>query len=147
MVRAENTANNTRRRSSAIKQREIAMTAAGGAHKIVTPVERKRRREAAFARLVAAAKANIRCPENYTPDINSTVLGELARAGRIRILISNRNYRTVEILEGPAAGKSTAGDPTRAYAWNVIDKNGTRINGKLQIPKSMAPITLEKINF
>lgn len=118
------------------------MTAAGGTHQPVTEAIKKRRLEAAFKCLVAAATAKQRCPENGTPDINSIVVGALARQGRIRVLISDKNYRTVEILEGPAAGKSTAPPPTGGYAWKVIDKTGTRINGKLQFSKSSAPITL-----
>lgn len=121
------------------------MTAAGGTHVFVSEHEKKRRVEAAFKILMAAAVAKERCPENGTGGINSLVVGSLARAGRIRVLISNRNYRTVEILEGPAAGQSTKPHPDGAYAWKVIDKNGTRINGKLQYSKSSRPVTLAKI--
>ena len=121
------------------------MTAAGGTHVLVTETERKRRLDAAFAILVAAAVAKQRCPENGTKDISSIIIGTLARAGYIRVLISDRNYRTVEIMKGPDAGASTAPAPDGAYAWKVIDKNGTRVNGKVQFPQSSRPITLAKI--
>lgn len=118
-----------------------------GSHNPLTETEKNRRLEAAFRRVVAAADVGERCPENGTQDINAKVLGDLARAGRIRILIADRNYRTVEILEGPSAGKSTKAYPRRSYPWKVIDKNGTRVNGKLQYPKSSAPITLAKVTL
>lgn len=63
-----------------------------------------------------AAIAGARCPVNITmatPDggLASGVTGALARDGRIRIEVYAKNWRVIEILKGPHAGKRTAPPP------------------------------------
>jgi hypothetical protein len=89
--------------------------------------------EETFRILEAAAVAGERCPMTHGGALNGGNVTQLAHAGRIRVEISGRNWRTVTILTGPNAGKSTAPnpDPRRRTAYLTIDKAGTRRNGKL----------------
>lgn len=82
-----------------------------------------------FNVIVEHAVANKRCPENDTAGVTSDVVAALARAGRIRVEISGHNYRTIVILEGEHAGKTTAPDPTRRMPWKIIGKS-TVVNVK-----------------
>lgn len=67
----------------------------------------------AFRIVEAAAVAGERCPTNdQMPDGMQTVIGRLARAGRVRIEVYGRNWRVVEILTGPNKGKRTQEHPT-----------------------------------
>lgn len=106
--------------------------------------------DAAFAEIEAAAAAGTRCPMNYTGALAINSVPALARAGRIRILITGHNWRQVDILTGPHAGKSTLPDPLKRKPWKVIDAGGTRVNGKMvdygagQRPKPSAPRTLTR---
>ena len=81
-----------------------------------------------FEMIEAAAVKGVRCPMNWDLPIMSSP-SELARAGKIKIEISGRNYRQVTILVGPNAGKSTAPDPSGARIWMVIGKTTIR-NGE-----------------
>lgn len=101
----------------------------------LTALDRKHRLDAAFATLVAAATAGSRCPENGTHGLSSTLVSELAHAGRVKVEVSGRNYRTVTILEGPAKGKQTAPDPAKARISKVVDAGGTRVNGRIVAPR------------
>ena len=91
------------------------------------------RLEAVFARLEAAAIAGDRCPENGCDGVRSDMISALARAGRIKVAISGHNYRTVTILTGPHAGKSTRPDPTGAHVWKVIGTE-TRVQVRRDVP-------------
>lgn len=77
--------------------------------------------EQTFDLFVAAAIAGERCPSNvpYGP-LKSAAGLALARQGRIRIEISNKNWRTVTILTGPHAGQHTQRDPGGAKPWKII---------------------------
>lgn len=93
---------------------------------------------ATFDVLAAKAAAGERCPQDarlVTDGVKSALVVMLALAGRIRIAISGRNYRTVEILEGPHKGKTTAPDPHGRKPWKVVDTEGTRTT-RLHIPVS-----------
>ena len=57
----------------------------------------------------------------------------LIRAGAIRILISERNYRTIEILTGEHVGKTTK--PPTKPPWKIIDANGPRVIRLKRPPK------------
>lgn len=92
------------------------------------------RLEACFRTLVAAAVAGRRCPENGQEGVSSDLTTALARAGRIRVEISTRNYRRIVILTGEHSGKATAADPTGGQPWKIIGKS-TIINGKLHVSK------------
>jgi hypothetical protein len=50
----------------------------------------------------------------------------LAREGKIRIEISAKNWRVVEILRGPHRRKRTPGPPGGAKPWLVVDASGSR---------------------
>lgn len=50
----------------------------------------------------------------------------LARDGRIEFSVSGHNWRTVKILVGPNAGKSTAPEPNGHRIYMVCDKAGPR---------------------
>lgn len=78
-----------------------------------------------FDILEACAVTGERCPDNETKGLGRALIPDLARAGRIRIDISGHNYRTVTILTGPHAGKSTAPDPSGRRVWRTIDSAGS----------------------
>jgi hypothetical protein len=81
--------------------------------------------DAAFRVLVICAELGRRCPtagEGITP----AIIARLAREGHIRSDVSGRNWRTVTILVGPHAGKTTMPDPLKARVWLVTDEKGTR---------------------
>lgn len=88
------------------------------------------------ATLEGCACRGERCPQNNTHGIAQAAVSALARAGRIRIEISGQNWRQVFILAGPHAGKATAANPLGARAWKIIGANGTRVNGRLIVPRS-----------
>lgn len=81
-----------------------------------------------FAAIEAAAVAGERCPmsQPYGP-LNAGAVTALCREGKIRVYISQHNWRTVTILVGPNTGKSTKWDGTRI--WKVVGKV-TTINGR-----------------
>lgn len=88
----------------------------------------------AFAILEQAAVNGERCPVTSGPNaasgIKSKHISELAKAGRIFVEVSSRNWRRVTILTGPNAGKSTAPNPDRhARVYQTVGKEGTRVNG------------------
>jgi hypothetical protein len=85
--------------------------------------------EATFAQIEAAALQSARCPENGMLPGGSASVVALARAGRIRIHIAQKNFRVVELLSGPNAGKRTGG-LAGAHVWKIVDSTGTRINGR-----------------
>lgn len=96
-----------------------------------------------FALLEEAAARGDRCPQSrpHGP-IVSGVITALARAGKIRSEVYVHNWRVVEILVGPHAGKRTAPEPTRhgtGKPYKVTDASGTRINGRLQNYKTDGP--------
>lgn len=75
----------------------------------------------------AAAAAGERCPANYTPGMPHGALPELARQGKVRVKIYALNYRVVEILTGPHAGKQTAPPPPQyRRPFKIIDAAGAR---------------------
>lgn len=79
---------------------------------------------AAFARLEQCAEGRDRCPQN--DQIPSAAFSALARAGRIKVMVFRKNYRVVEILVGPQAGKRTADATDRRIGevpYMVIDAN------------------------
>ncbi len=82
---------------------------------------------AAWARVQLAASRIERCPENNTEGITTDALAKLARDGFIRILISGHNWRTVHILKGPQAGKSTLADPKGGRVYKIIGAFGTQM--------------------
>ena len=90
--------------------------------------------EHVFARLVDCARKGERCPTGDAISAGVTAAGlalsrkspttALALAGRIRVRVHAHNWRVVEILEGPHAGKET-----KAARWGcylVIDRDGRR---------------------
>jgi hypothetical protein len=90
--------------------------------------------DATFNRLVACAVAGERCPQDLNMDpagLRSEWVVELAHLGRIRILIYALNWRVVQIMEGPHAGKRTAPRPGSSQPpWKVINHNGTHMSGR-----------------
>lgn len=93
-----------------------------------------------FALVEQAAISGARCPQNDELGVNGQpALRALALSGRVRIKVGSRNWRQVEILTGPHAGKQTADSPHKgSRVYLVLDKSGTRVNGKLKIPKGSA---------
>lgn len=89
-----------------------------------------------LAILERAAAAGERCPVSSGPDASANVpsahVSALAKAGRISVEISSRNWRQITILTGPNANKATAPNPDKhARVYQTIDAGGTRVNGKL----------------
>lgn len=79
----------------------------------------------AFVTLERCAVAGERCPNNGTPGIDSAVTGALARAGKIKVEVSGRNWRTVTILIGPHAGRKTMPDPNGGHIYKTIGRSST----------------------
>lgn len=80
-----------------------------------------------FDRIAAIAAVGDRCPTNQ--HIDGVGLCQLARAGKIRIEVFNRNWRVVTILSGEHAGKQTSRgqNPVGARPYVTIDtKSGPR---------------------
>jgi len=68
----------------------------------------------ALAAIEAAAVAGERCPVTAREGVDGLPAGAttvLAREGRIRIEVYPHNWRVIEILKGPNAGKRTKGPP------------------------------------
>lgn len=75
----------------------------------------------AFSILETAAYRGERCPLNgTTPWITADITTALARAGRIKVEVSGRNWRVVTILKGPNAGKRTMPDPLNGHVYLTI---------------------------
>jgi hypothetical protein len=88
-----------------------------------------------FAYLCELALAGLRCPENHKDTlVRSEVVRLLAEAGRVRVTISGRNWRTVEILTGPHAGKSTKRNPSGSKPHIMTDHNGVHRKGGGLVP-------------
>lgn len=112
--------------------------------------------EETFKALEAAAIAGGRCPMNE-PDgpLHYGDVPKLARAGRILIEISGRNFRQVTILVGEHAGKKTAPNPDpNAPIWQTLGKNGRvrhdrRIDGGSVVlrerPSAPRPLTAAEL--
>ena len=79
-----------------------------------------------------AAIAGDRCPQNDDLPIYRG-LALLARAGKIRLEISGRNWRQAILLDGPHAGKATAPNPHGHIVWMVIEKTTVR-KGRILTP-------------
>lgn len=92
----------------------------------------------AFDRLVAAAVAGERCPQNDA--IPSRLVSTLARAGRVTVRVYVRNWRIVEIMTGPHRGLFTADDPLRRPG----DKPYLVVSLESEIPRSAIPPDLRR---
>jgi hypothetical protein len=101
--------------------------------------------DACFAVIERAAIAGERCPQSYVENsvIHRSALLRLIRQDRISIAISGRNYRTVTLLTGPHAGKSTKPDPSGAVIWKVVDKRGTHRPAPIVRARPSAPRPLQ----
>jgi hypothetical protein len=78
--------------------------------------------EAGFALIERAALAGERCPTTLTTDnptgtLLAGIAAILVKEGRIKIEIYGRNWRVVEILKGPNAGKRTKEAPGFPRVW------------------------------
>jgi hypothetical protein len=90
--------------------------------------------EEAFAQLEQAAAKGDRCPVSSGPgaSLDKKHVAALAKAGRIAVEISSKNWRRVTILTGEHAGKSTAPSPHKGNrVYQTIDTRGTIVNGRL----------------
>lgn len=88
--------------------------------------------DAVFSLIVAAARKNERCPTSIrkgnTRGIPSGATSALVKEGKIRVEVYAHNYRVIEILWGPSAGKRTrAPDNKRWKPWRVLPKPGVTI--------------------
>lgn len=97
----------------------------------------------AFALLEQMARDGKRCPPNTDTRLGSEVMRELVRAGKIRICIYPRNWRSVEILTGPDAGKRTQGPPDpKAKPYKVMDAIAPAV---LATPSGVQPHTFRRM--
>lgn len=88
-----------------------------------------------FEQIAEIAALGGRCPTAST--IASHYFSNLARQGRIRVRVFRENYRVVDILVGPHAGKSTADSPSRRPAekpYMIIDAKSLPL--RANIPKA-----------
>jgi hypothetical protein len=98
----------------------------------------QRRLDASFTLLEHAAINGIRCP-THSQGMGPEITTALARAGRILVQVSGRNWKTVTILTGPARGMTTKSDPHQHQVFLTVDQFGTwmagnRISGGLPRP-------------
>ena len=78
--------------------------------------------EKVFAQIERAALAGERCPttrttENATGTLLPGITTMLLNEGRIKVEIYGHNWRVVEILKGPNAGKRTKEAPGYPKVW------------------------------
>jgi len=92
---------------------------------IILPAEHARRSALCLLKLSEAAIMDSRCPSN--PELveagipaATSVIGKLARQGEISVEVYGRNYRVIEIHEGPAKGQRTAECPWGGKPYKVI---------------------------
>ena len=94
----------------------------------------------AFAVLERAAVAGDKCPlvrgRRRHPGLCDIHLRELEHAGRIRIEISNLNWRRLIILTGPHAGAATADNP-RAPKRTWFTLHGDPVNRAVRPSEEM----------
>lgn len=96
--------------------------------------------DTAFDRIVAAAVAGDRCPQN--DKIPSEAFGALAREGRIRVRVYRLNYRVVDILVGQHAGKQTkdALDRRRGEKpYKVVDATSAPLRRDIPVANKQEP--------
>lgn len=97
-----------------------------------------------FERFVQAAREGERCPSNdliegllRNAGLPQTAFGArkghamtLAERGDIRVEVSGKNWRVVEILTGEHAGKRTMPDPKGGRPTRIFEKpKGEKANG------------------
>lgn len=107
--------------------------------KRAAPIEKRKRIprmtvDDAFALIEQAAINGERCPQSTGPGatLPSAHVSALARAARISVEISSKNWRLVTILTGTHAGKSTLRSPHKgSRVYQTIDTRGAVVNGKL----------------
>lgn len=98
------------------------------------------RQEEAFRAIERAARRGERCPSNNGPEgLRSDVMAALAKSGSIVVMVSGKNYRTVEICCGACTNKTTAPDPSGSPIWKVLDREGLKIKGRRYVPKDHRP--------
>ena len=73
-----------------------------------------------FAAIERAALKDERCPTNISMEnpagtLRSGITTALVKEGKIRIEVYAQNYRVIEILTGPNAGKRTKAPPNKAW--------------------------------
>lgn len=105
----------------------------------------------AFALCEAAAVAGVRAPQGRGDSpigLRSADTTALALAGRIRVEIYAWNWRVIEILVGPNAGKRTLAAPHGQKPWKIIDQHGSitrcgfvRTAGSASQPSAPRPLT------
>jgi hypothetical protein len=125
----------------------------------------KRAMETAFAKIEAAAAAGARCPTQDQIGVHTGAVGELCRAGRIRVEVYAHNWRVAEILDGPHKGKRTAPPPNPAWKPYLVcgiettrqhrDNGQARVNATARIgeaertqpsaPRALSREELERI--
>ena len=99
----------------------------------------------AFAFLEEQVRGGHRCPPNTDPHLGREVIHELMRTGKIRVCVYPRNWRTVEILTGPLAGKQTMGPPgPQAKPYKVMDASSLA-EAIRRAPTGVQPHTFRKL--
>lgn len=92
-----------------------------------------------FKMLESAAANGERCPQR-DDGVRTDDTRFMTARGWIRIYIYFHNYRVVEILAGPHAGKKTAAPTHGHQPWLVIDQTGRhrRMGDQPAAPKTPA---------
>lgn len=104
--------------------------------------------DTAFATLERFAVAGDRAPMADTHGITSTLTTALCREGRIRSEVYALNWRVIEIMVGPNAGKRTAECPTKGakpyltVGRETVHHNRRRDYGSHSRPQPSAPRAL-----
>lgn len=87
----------------------------------------------AFARIEQCTVDRLRCPQN--DEIPGITFSTLARQGRIKVMVFRKNYRVVEILVGPHAGKQTADAPDRRIGevpYKIVDASAPSLRNTIE---------------
>lgn len=103
-----------------------------------------------FELLEGIAAAGNRCPMSAREGREGLPVGStlvLARAGRIKIEIFARNFRRVEILTGPHAGKKTAAPPAHyGPPYKIVGtETVTNTHASKVSPSAPRPLTANEL--
>jgi hypothetical protein len=105
----------------------------------------------ALDEIVNAALMGERCPINAAESAGGLPRGattELARAGLIRVEVYPHNWRVIEILQGPHAGKRTAPPPNRKWRpYLIVDEHGSLRRDRDYAQASARKVTLPTVRL
>ena len=73
----------------------------------------------AYSKIVAAAIAGDRAPQNTEIAGGAMIVGELVNMGKIKVELYGQNWRVFELLDGPNKGARTAEAPKGGNPYSI----------------------------